>query len=1129
VLSELKNRYQVEILFEDKVIEGYVVPTNSLLTTGTFETLLERILEPFNLRYKRVKVGTYLIMARKDDPKSTLQLPSRLQARVPNSKAVTRLPRPSSAEFSTRMAAQKPQALAVHGRITDSETGEAMSGVSVTLKGLNLGTLTDTKGDFQLTVVDSNSVLVFSYIGYEHQEVRVGAQRSVNLALKPVEATLNEVVVGYGTQKKRTITGAVGSVSGQQVRAVPVIGADQALQGRVSGVQVIQSSGAPGGAVQVRIRGVNSTAGNGANQPLYVVDGIPLIWDEADNSLGVGNTSSGGALSNASSPLASFDLNDIESMEVLKDASSAAIYGSRAANGVVLITTKLGKPGKTVLNFDAYYGIQTLRKKIPVMNGHDRAALAFEWGRNAGTRGDEAIDVFAVNPFLLYNGTDWQDALFRQAPVQNYHLSGSGGTDQLQFTLSANYLNQQGIVLNTYSKRYSTRLNLNVKATERLKFGTRTALNFQTSNSIDTDEFFQGQLYLLTTLSPLGLVYDSNGQFAGRPNTTIYTGLHTEGSSNVIANVIQRKRITDRYRITSTLFGEYQLAKHLEFRSSFGVDYLFNELTRLDPVWQRGADANTIQKISVSHPKTLNWVADQLLTYDRAFERHSLNAIAGFSAQQFVQKTMGASAQGSPSAALDQLNNQPTVTGAFGGQTTSALVSQFIRANYAYADRYMLTGTIRRDGSSRFGANNQYGIFPSLSLGWRVSEMDFLRQSRLVSDLKLRTSYGITGNQNISDYLFSALTGVANTVWGNTIVTGVAPTRFENPDIRWERNKQFDLGIDISLWKERINLTADYYDKLTDGLLGEAPLSVISGVGNTYTANIGKISNRGFEFALNTIPINRSHFLWTVDVNISTNRNKVVSLGSLPFITGVNINRVNAYINRTEVGHPIGSFHVLKEEGQYQTWEQAATAPVYKLGNQPYFAPGDFIPIDQNGDGVLDESDRVWYGSPFPRFYGGLNNTLTYKGLTLNVFSTFQQGNLVWNQPRLTSETFEDNVWRSTYENRWLPSNPGAQTSVPVPRFNNPLLPSNRFLDDGSFFRVRTLTLSYELPKPLLAKVKMTRARVYMQGNNLLTFTKYPGWDPEVNSFGSSVTTNGVDAGAYPIAKSIILGMNLSF
>ncbi|MGM9511731.1 SusC/RagA family TonB-linked outer membrane protein [Larkinella sp. GY13] len=1132
VLNELKSRYQVEILFEDKVIEGYTLPAKTALTNGTFESLLQRALEPFDLRYKRVKAGTYLILARKADRKTVYQTPIP-EVLTPTSNAPTMF-NPSvaiNAEMQLVKEPEKPQEMTVRGRITDSEKGEALPGVSVSVKGQSRGTSTNASGDFQLTVSDGTSVLIFSYIGYERQEVRVGSQAIINLTMKPSQATLNEVVVvGYGTQKKRDITGAVGSVSAQEIRAVPVMGADQALQGRVAGVQVIQSNGAPGGAVQVRVRGVNSTAGGGANQPLYVVDGIPLTWSEGNNSLSVGNEgSTGGAGSNNSSPLASINPNDIESIEVLKDASATAIYGSRAANGVVLITTKTGKAGKTVVSMDAYYGVQQLRRKIPVTNGRERASYTFEHRRNAATRGNEIFDVWAVNPYLLYEGTDWQDEMFRQAPMQNYNLSVTGGTDRIQFAVSADYFNQQGIVLNTFSKRYSSRLNLDVKATERLKLGTRTALNYQTGNSIDTDEFFQSQLNGLTTASPLGLVYDSNGQFAGRPNTVTNGSMFVDGGGNAVANAMQRKRNADRYRITSNVYGEYQITRDLRFKSLFGIDYLFNELTSFNPVWQRGVDANTNQTLFASQPKTFNWLADQLLTYDRTVGRHTINAVAGFSAQQFLQKSMGATAQGSPSAALDQLGNMPIPTGVFGGETKSALVSQFVRANYAYADKYLFTGTVRRDGSSRFGSNNQYGIFPSFSLGWRISEEPFLKQSKALSDLKFRVSYGVTGNQNIGDFLYSALAGGANTVWGNTITTGVAPTRFENQDIQWERNKQFDAGLDIGLLQGRINLTLDYYDKLTDGLLGPAPLSVISGVGNAYTTNIGKVSNRGFEFALNMVPVNSGNFRWNLDLNIATNKNEVVSLGTQPFLLGASIWRTPGYINRTEAGHPIGGFHIIVENGQYQTWEQAATAPLVKLGAQPYFAPGDFIPVDQNGDKVLDDNDRVWYGSPFPDYFGGINNTLTYKALSLNVFANFQHGNLLWNQPRLNSETFEGNVWRETYDNRWLPSAPGVQTTVPVPRNNNPILPSTRFLEDASFLRVRTITLAYELPKPLLTKAKLSRVRIYASGNNLLTFTKYSGWDPEVNSFGSNVTTNGIDIGAYPIAKSIILGLNLSF
>jgi TonB-linked SusC/RagA family outer membrane protein len=467
-----------------------------------------------------------------------------------------------------------------------------------------------------------------------------------------------------------------------------------------------------------------------------------------------------------------------------------------------------------------------------------------------------------------------------------------------------------------------------------------------------------------------------------------------------------------------------------------------------------------------------------------------------------------------------------------GSQTVSAVVSQFARVNYGLMDRYLLTATLRRDGSSRFGPNYRYGYFPSASVGWRVSEEPFIKNVVNIPELKLRASYGSTGNQNIGNFLFVPLMSAANTAWGNTQANGVAPTRFENRDIQWERNNQFDVGVDLSIFNNRLTITADYYHKLTKGLLASAPLSVASGVGNVFISNVGSISNKGVEFALNGIIVDNQAVRWSANFNIATNKNRVESLGGeangqQPFINGDGIWRTVGYVNRTEVGHPIGAFYVIMENGQYQSWEETEGQPA--LANQPYFAPGDFIPVDQNGDNIIDDKDRVWYGSPFPDFFGGFGTNVSYKGFTLDVLANFQYGNLLWNSPRLNSETFEGGSWRTSYDNRWLPSRPGVVTSVPVPRNNNPILNSNRFLEDASFLRLRTVTLGYEIPSSLISKAKLNRARLYVQANNFLTFTKYSGWDPEVNSNGSNVTTNGIDYGAYPIAKSVMFGINLGF
>ncbi|MCS7020068.1 MAG: TonB-dependent receptor [Cytophagales bacterium] len=1120
-LRTIERLHNAVFMYETSVVEGKHINGSNLHLQKPLKQVLQEILTPLHLSFEPVGGNMWLI---KKEPLS--ETPPAVQKTIQPFVHPFTLPQPVNPLPMTVVVERR-----ITGRVTAASDQSPLPGVNVVVKGTTIGTVTDADGKYAINVPDNATTLVFSYVGYVTQEVLIGSQTQIDVVLQEDVKNLQEVVVvGYGEQRKRDVTGAVASVKAEQIKAVPVMGADQALQGRVSGVQVIQSNGAPGGAVQVRIRGVNSTAGGGANQPLYVIDGIPLAWNERNNSLGVGNEGqTGGAASNNSSPLASINPNDIESIEVLKDASATAIYGARAANGVVLITTKSGKLGKTQFNFDAYYGVQTIRKKIPTINARERAAMVFEHRRNAGTRGLESFDIWPVNPFLLDEGTNWQNELFRPAPIQNYALSANGGTERLKYAISTDYFNQQGIVINTGSERVSQRINLDVQATERFKLGTRTVLSYQGTNGLDGDEFFQGQLLYGPLASPIGLAYDREGNFAGRPNTVVSSNLITSGGDNRVAAIVENTRRTNRYRIISNIYGEIKLLEGLKFKSLFGVDYLFNELRSVNPVWVRGVDVNNTQTVFESRPKTFNWLADQILTYDKSFGDHLLNVVAGFSAQQFIDVTMGAQGQGSPSNALNQLGNQPNPTLIFGGETRSAIVSQFIRTNYSFKDRYLFTGTIRRDGSSRFGANNKYGLFPSFSVGWRLSEENFLKDVDFIQDLKLRTSYGVTGNQEIGNFLYSALMGTTNAVFGNSVATGTAPVRFENQDIRWERNKQLDIGLDISLLRGRLNFTIDYYDKLTDGLLGPAPLSVISGVGNSYTTNIGKISNRGWEFAVNGIIADKNGFRWEADFNISTNVNEVISIGDLPFINGAGVWRVNGFINRTEVGRPIGAFYVLQERGQYQTWEEALRAPRVTIVNQPYFAPGDFIPVDQNGDNVIDDRDRVWVGSPFPRLFGGFGTTLSYKGLGLNIVGNFQEGNLLWNQPRLQSETFEAGAWRVSYDNRWLPSQPGRVTSVPVPRNNNPLLPSDRFLEDASFLRIRTITLSYELPRDFISKAKLSRARVYAQANNWLTFTRYSGWDPEVNSFGSNVTTNGLDIGAYPIAKSLIFGVNLGF
>lgn len=1118
-LTRIESKVNVRFVYSSNIPWQQEVSVRS--KESTLGKLLYTLLTPLQLEY--AIIDDHIVIKRTKDHKSGSGVKASNEL---NTEFLTTL---EEEELENFVEIIIPEVL-IKGSVMD-ENNQPLPGVNIIEKGTTNGTTTDVSGVFSISVDNSNSVLVFSSIGYATQEITVGERSNITVNLVPDVKSLNEVViVGYGSQEKRDITGSVSSISSKDLRQVPVVTLDQALQGRMAGVQVQQTSGAPGGAIQIRVRGVNSTAGGGANQPLYVVDGIPLVWNEGANSISVGNEgSTGGAGSNGSSPLAGINPNDIESIEVLKDASASAIYGSRAANGVVLITTKTGKAGKTAITFDSYYGVQTLREKIPMTNARERMSFIFEHRRNAGTRGNDIFDTWAVNPYLYnYDGTDWQDELFRSAKMQNYSVAATGGTENLRFATSLDYLDQQGIVINTGAKRYSARVNLDAKASEKLSMGIRTSFSFQSDKRVDTDEFFQSQLAYPT--SPLSPVLDANGNYTGRPNNIINGNFAHEGGGNPVANIMERDRISDRYRFLTNLYAEYHFSKSLSFKTVLGIDYLSTELTSNDPIWRRNIDSNTNQRLTISQPRSFNWLTEQLLTFNKEFDKHGVNVVAGYSVQQFSERFLFVIGQGSPTNALDQMGNMQSYVGQpSGGRVDNALVSQFIRANYDFDGRYLFTGTVRRDGSSRFGSDNRYGVFPSASFGWRISEEKFIKNLVSIPDMKFRVSYGSLGNQNIGNFLFLPLMSGANSVWGNSVVNGVAPTRFENTNIKWETTTQFDIGMDVSLLRGRINLTADYYDKRTVGLLGPAPLSVISGVGNTFTTNVGNISNKGIELGVNATIIDNGNVRWTTNFNIATNKNRVEKLG-LPFINGANIARINSNINRTEEGQPIGGFWVVRESGQYQSWEEAATAPVMQIGgNQPYFAPGDFKPVDKNSDGFINDEDREWVGSPFPDFFGGISTSVSYKGFTLDILGNFQYGNLLWNQPRLNSETFEQNVWREHYDNRWLPSSPGQVTSVPVPRNNNPLLVSDRFLEDASFFRVRTITLGYDLPSSTVSKIKLNGVRFYIQANNYLTFTKYSGWDPEVNSFGSSVTTNGIDIGAYPIAKSILGGMNLRF
>ena len=1021
------------------------------------------------------------------------------------------------------------QEMNISGQVTNDK-GEPLVGATVTVVGSNKSAISDNSGKFSLSGVNKNGKIEVSFTGFVTQTFSIDERVSYVVQLQPASAAMDDVVVvGYGTQRKRNVTGAVSSISEKKIKEYPIVSADQALQGRTPGVQVFQTSGAPGGAVQVRIRGVNSTSGGGANQPLYVVDGVPLAQYN-EGAFAVGGSS------NAASPLTTINPADIESIDVLKDASATAIYGARAANGVVLITTKTGKKGKARIELNSYYGIQNLRKFIPMINARERMIIVGEQRRNNGSYGTNEIDVFSNNPYLHKQGTDWQKEVFRSAPMSNINLAVSGANDKVSYLISGDLLKQDGIILNTYGDRVSVRTNLDVQASNRFKIGVRSSLSYQWDNVANLDNNNGGLAYIFQ-LPPTMPIRDENGNFAGRKNSLqrgeIFGAANRANlpTFNYVADLMEDERKTKRSRIVSNLFAEYKILPNLTYRSVVGIDYMFGELSTFSPIWQRGLDQQEFMTVTESRPKNENWAIDQLLTFDKTFGFHKLNAVGGFSTQRNTFKSFNVSTTGSSSNALNTLSNQTTFNGTpAGGEVSSGIVSQFLRTNYSYNNKYLLTATIRRDGSSRFGSNNKYGYFPSASIGWRLSEESFMEDMKLFSDIKLRASYGSTGNQEIGDFLYEGIVAGTNAVFGNTLVAASAPVRFDNPDIRWERNKQMDIGLEFSMFQNRLNFVIDYYKKRTDGLLANYPISAISGVGTSVIRNIGVIDNSGFEFSVNAIPIASKDWRWNIDFNISTNKNNVVSLGNLPFINGANINRVATFISRTQPGQPIGAFYILQTSGMYTSREEAESAPLYRAGaNIPFFAPGDYKLVDQDKNGIIDDADRVFYGSPLPDFYGGLSTNLSYKDFMLNIVSNFQYGNYIYNYPHLISSLGEANMRRDDFENRYRPTEPERQTSIQIPRVGTPILPAQNFLEDGSFFRVRSVSLSYNLPAQFLSRLHISSFRVYVQANNFFVLTKYKGWDPEVSSNGSNVLSNGYDFGAYPQAKSAIFGINLAF
>lgn len=1019
---------------------------------------------------------------------------------------------------------------AITGTVADAKSG-ALPGVSILLKGSTRGTTTDADGRFRLTIPGEGAILQFSYIGYVTQEVAVGSQSELTVTLAEDDKTLNEVVVvGYGSQRKSDLTGAVSTISAKDVGRLPLAGIDQALQGKAAGVRVTQSTGAPGEGVAVRIRGVGTI---NDNSPLFIIDGIPT-----KDAFSILNPA------------------DIESMSVLKDASSAAIYGARAANGVIVVTTKRGQSGAPRIAFNSYAGIQQHGRLIPMANTAQYVEIYNESANadNAEIGNPTLFRKLITDDPASLPDTDWQRAIFRTAPIQNYQLSFSGGTERSRYLLSGNYFNQQGIVLNSGYERYALRTSLDTDigsspagpgpAGSRVKVGTNLNLTFSKRNIVGSSgDGFGGNggsivRYALFRTPAIAITDPTTGDYTDLPARP---DLYGDGY-NPVGLARKQDNKEDQYRAFGNLFGEWQIFKNLRFRTDGGLDLQFVNRKTFNENWGTNGRINSPATLSnrISILTNLTW--NNTLTYTRNFGgEHDLSVLLGTEAI----RNIGRDLVGSDRNFLDQnpnlrflgRGNDPLGRQASEGDQRWRLFSQFARINYAYKNRYLLTANVRRDGSSRFSPQNRYATFLSGSVGWNIDqEAFFQRFTDVVSSLKLRLSAGQLGNQDIGNYPYASIIGSGfNYPLGNPPQTnnGYATVSRGNSNVKWEASTQLNAGLDAGFFRNKIQLTADYFIKTTSDILVPVPVPRSGGTAGVPFVNAGKVENKGVELDL-IYRNQKGQFSYDITANGSFIRNRVVSLSDGRPIPGGRIDN-GIFATLTEPGHPIGSFYLLQQAGIFQN-----EGDIFTSANQGNgIRPGDVKFVDVDGNGIINQADRSHVGSPIPTLTYGLTANAQWRGFDVSLFFQGVSGNSIYYQVATDIEGFYRafNITQRVVEERWR----GEGTSNTQPRVSwrgaaNNKQPSTRFLESGAYTRLRNAQIGYTLPTRLSQKIGSTNVRVYLAGQNLLTFTRYPGLDPEqqtsdnVNNeqFRGDVAV-GIDWGTYPTAKTYMLGLNVGF
>lgn len=1023
----------------------------------------------------------------------------------------------------------------VTGNVKDA-SGDPMIGITVSLDGKPVA-VTDLDGNFTVQNAKSSSVIKLSYVGYLDQQFTVGNKNQFNLTMKEDPKALEEVVVvGYGTMKRSDLTGAVTSVGDEAISKSVSTSIDQVLQGRAAGVQVQANTGTPGGSSTIRIRGTNSL--NATSQPIFVIDGVIIDSSSGDNG--------------DSNPLSEINPSDIVSMDILKDASATAIYGSRASNGVIMITTKRGKAGDATVTYDGYVGWQTMPKSLDVLN---LKQYAQHYNDIADAQIKSATNSF-VRPDLLGEGTDWQDELFRHALMTSHNLSVTGGSEKITYALSAGYLDQDGIVIGSSFRRQTLRGNTDAQIKKWLKGG----FSFSLADS-KQQTLANSYSIILTALrsQPSVAVRSADGSFDGPDDQWM--------PDNPVALAQITRNYNKKFNFRVNTYLEATIFKGLTYRTELSADYNNNKYYYYMPDYKFGVKTSDSRTSQWTSTNSKYWSWRNILTYANTFGKHSINAMLGQEMSHNHYETQVTSANGFPSnSATDPSAGSNDSSSPVGYQDNSSIFSYFGRAFYSYDDRYMATFTLRRDGSSMFADGHRWGWFPSAALAWRVSGEKFMQNVKWINNLKLRAGWGETGNQNVRQWAYMALLTTYNTPWGVGVLNG----NNANPDLKWETTKSWNLGFDLSVLNNRIDIVFDWYYKKTNDLLMELDLPAFlgSGGGSNYgTAanpwgNVGSLRNTGIEFTINSININKKNFQWSSNFVFSLNRNKVLSLdtetGTLP--QTFQVGSETATVTNTVVGQPMAQFWGYKVIGRFDKPEdfyykdaqgnvkQVALPTGCSIGKSGSWL-GDYRFADLNGDGVIDNNDQTFIGNPEPKFTFGFGNSLSWKGWDFSFQFTGSYGNKVLNYNRrqleITGSTSNlltsvlnyarvekiDPNGPDDYRNYWVTN----ASSTTMPRLytesysngNNRV--SDAFVEDGSYIRLQNVSLSYTFPKKWIEHLYLSNVKLYMNIQNLFTITKYDGYDPEVGSLYGDALKNGIDYNRYPSPRIYTFGINVSF